>query len=107
PGDDVGLIAYLSGRSLAADDVDQIDRLVRQLGSRKFTERQRASSHLIAAGTTALPALKKHFEDADAEVARRAKECVEQIEKANQDVHAYLPLAAVRLLAKRNAEGTV
>src|SRR5947209_20039135 len=57
PSDDAGLLAYLKGRSLAADDAEQIDKLVRQLGSRKFIERQRASTHLIAAGAAALPAL--------------------------------------------------
>jgi uncharacterized protein (TIGR03067 family) len=53
------------------------DRLIRQLGSRKFREREAASKALAKIGEPALDALRKAASDnADAEVRRRAAQLV-------------------------------
>lgn len=105
--DDASVLAYLAGRAIAADDVDQIDTLIRQLGNSRFALRQKAKSQLIALGPVALPALKQYLDHSDPEVARSAKECASQIEGDTSETCAFLPLAAVRLLARRKAGGTV
>jgi hypothetical protein len=71
----IGLALMLSLAPVVAgssNDAD-IDRLVKQLGSDKFKEREAASSALTKVGKPALPALKKAAtESADAEVRSRA-----------------------------------
>jgi hypothetical protein len=58
-----------------------IDRLIRQLGNRKFREREAASSALDKVGEPALEALRRAAKgDADAEVRRRAGRLVERTE---------------------------
>jgi hypothetical protein len=56
-----------------------LDRLIQQLGSDDFGERQAASKALEAAGEPALPALWKAMSSEDAEVAKRASTLVESI----------------------------
>src|SRR5205807_7141528 len=64
-----------------ASDEAAIAKLVNQLGSSAFRDRQAAAKALEAIGLPALPALRKAAEGADAEVARRATRLVEAIEK--------------------------
>src|SRR6516162_6689079 len=49
-------------------DAARIERLVRQLGSAKFEEREAATKALDAAGEIALPALKKALQSDDLEL---------------------------------------
>src|SRR5690349_6895172 len=59
----------------------EVDRLIQQLGSDSFAEREAASKALDAVGESALEALQKAArEDRDAEVRRRAKGLVELLE---------------------------
>src|SRR5262249_11728540 len=60
---------------------DQITRLITQLGSRRFAERETATRTLDTLGAPALPALKKASQVDDPEIARRAEELVARIEK--------------------------
>jgi WD40 repeat protein len=60
---------------------DDIAKLVRQLGSSRFADREQAAIELSAIGKDALPALRDASNAADAEVARRAKGVLESIEK--------------------------
>jgi uncharacterized protein (TIGR02996 family) len=63
-----------------ADASPDIERLIRQLGSAEFQERERAATELIAVGSPALGQLRKAMKSADLEVALRAESCVVVIE---------------------------
>src|SRR5262245_45034999 len=58
----------------AEPDPDRVDRLIRQLGSDRFKEREAAAKALEELGEPALPALKRAATDSpDVEVRRRAE----------------------------------
>ncbi len=59
-----------------AADAARIDRLIQQLGSDNFTERESASKALEAIGEAALPALRKAQANPDLEVRRRAGDLI-------------------------------
>jgi hypothetical protein len=69
----------------AALDSGSPDALVRQLGSKSFSERAAASKALEELGEAALPALQKAADSADAEVRRQAALLVETIENRLAD----------------------
>jgi HEAT repeat protein len=71
------------------DAAPQIERLVKQLGAASHSDRERAMKELITIGTAALPRLQTARKDADLEIARRAKQCIEQI-KINEKVAALV-----------------
>src|SRR5205085_8441748 len=74
-----------------------------QLGSTSFREREQASRELVTAGWPALSALRRAAEAADAETARRARECLDKIA-----LPRWEPVgAAVRLLLRRHPAGAV
>jgi hypothetical protein len=80
-----------------ANDPDTIARLVKQLASADFQEREAATKALEAVGVPALEALRKAAKDDDPEVAQRAARLVEGIENSLDgllaDYRAYgLPL---------------
>jgi hypothetical protein len=102
--DGPALLAFFRQRTLTDADRKQLVALVGRLGSDRFAEREEASRQLIARGTSALPFLREAIQSADAEVARRAQECVEQIEAGPGSA---LPMAAARLLARRKPDGAV
>jgi hypothetical protein len=79
-----------------ATDADEIDRLVRQMGSDSFTERQKASKALEAIGEPALETLRKAAKDGDAEIRRRATELVRTIEDRRAAQGRARALAIVR-----------
>jgi hypothetical protein len=79
-----------------ATDSDEIDRLVRQMGSDSFTERQKASKTLEAIGEPALEALREAAGSSDAEVRRRATELVHTIESRRAAQGRARALAVVR-----------
>src|SRR5262245_6626709 len=57
-------------------DGKEIDRLVKQLGSKEFKEREAASSALGQIGKPALKALRKAAKDGDAEIRSRADKLI-------------------------------
>jgi hypothetical protein len=65
----------------AADDAALLDRLIAQLGSPKYAEREQAGQELDAIGPPALDALRRACRSDDAEVRRRAGALVRRIEK--------------------------
>ena len=81
-----------------ADDA-AVQRLIRQLGSEDFEEREKAIKDLVEIGAPALEALRRAAVSEDAEVARRAKGCLPEIER-DVKVLAF----AVRLTAKSAKE---
>src|SRR5947209_16666024 len=77
----VGLGAVLATRVGANDDAGRVARLVKQLGSSKFTERDRARRGLEAIGLPALDALRQAARSPDLETRRRAGELVKRLEE--------------------------
>jgi HEAT repeat protein len=102
--DDAGLLAFLHKEAGKDDDLRKLEKLIRQLGSDDFSEREDASKRLLALRWAALPRLREALADKDAEVARRAKECVETLERSD-DWWQLLP--AIRLLVRHNPKSAV
>ncbi len=89
----VGLIGLAVWPVPAAEPADtaKIAKLVEQLGSDTFSDRQKASEALDAIGEPALNALRKAAQSTDAEVRKRAQELVERIEKRTENTRALAP----------------
>jgi hypothetical protein len=70
----------------AADKVDpaKIEKLIKEMGSSDFAEREKATKALDAIGEPALEALKKAMQDDELEIRRRAEDLVKKIEKRTQ-----------------------
>ncbi|MBI1914558.1 MAG: HEAT repeat domain-containing protein [Planctomycetes bacterium] len=100
--DGPGLLAFFRKRVPTEEDRRQADELVARLGSKTFREREKASKGLIALGLAARPALARAAKDKDAEIARRAQECLDTITRANS---VEVEAAAVRLLGVRRPDG--
>lgn len=95
------LAATLLGLATAhADDAgSRIDRLIGQLGSPRFTEREAATKELDALGPAALPALKKATASTEPETRRRAEALIARIEN-RQQAEKILKATSVRLVCK-------
>jgi len=78
---------------------DRVARLVAELGSSRFADRDRASRELDAIGEPALSALRQAARGSDAEVCRRAEELIERIEK-RVETAKLLQAKRVRLIFK-------
>jgi hypothetical protein len=63
-----------------AADPPTIEKLIEQLGSRSFPERERATKALHERGPAALPALRKALETKDEEVRRRVESLIPGLE---------------------------
>jgi len=104
--------------AVAADTpkASEIDRLIGQLGSNSFTEREAAMKELDAIGAPALPGLKQAAKSLDAETRRRAEELITKIEKRQESARWLAPTKvslrlkevllaeAVPLLAKHSGQ---
>jgi hypothetical protein len=100
--DGVGLVAYFKARTLAPADQNALRKLIRALGDDSFDTREQASKDLVKRGRLALPYLRAALDDADAEIAKRARECIEEIEAMP---HQALMAAAVRLAVDKKPAG--
>jgi HEAT repeat protein len=96
------LIAYLKRHSESDDDLLHMDRLIRQLGDEDFDKREAASTKIVNLGLVSLALLREARKNDSKELARRAKDCGERIEK---DSEVNLPLVAIRVLARHKAVG--
>lgn len=63
---------------------DKIHRLIKQMGSQLFAEREKATKALDAIGIPALEALRKATNSDDAEIKRRAGELLKKIEHRSE-----------------------
>ncbi len=70
---------------------EKIDKLIEQMGSGTFAERQKASKELDAIGAPALKALRKAAKSEDAEIRKRAEELVKKIEKQAESATILAP----------------
>ena len=72
-------------------DADKIAKLVAQLGSDNFDEREKASADLEAAGDSAFDALHVALKSTDEEVRKRAEVLIGKIEKRRESADALKP----------------
>src|SRR6266540_2991474 len=98
PTDAAGLVAFFRKRTLSNADRTSIQELVEQLGARSFARREDASRRLVRWGTPAKAFLEPATRSTDAEIARRATLCLDEI---TLGPGPSLPSAAARLLARR------
>lgn len=102
--DSPGLIAFLKscqGKEIPPAD---IDAEVAKLMTGTKAEQGEAARKLAEFGTIAVPTLRKHRTDANADGAKRVRECLEKIEEVGDK-----PLArpAIRRLSLRKSPGTL
>jgi hypothetical protein len=98
------LVEFLRKRIPTEAEQLKIRDLIVQLGHRSFGVRQRATAELKRLGLRAAPLLRQAARDKDEEVARRARQCLEQLAG---DPDTALAAATVRLLALRRPPGAV
>lgn len=102
--DGASLLAFLRQQFPERADPSKTDQFIQQLGDGEFAQREEASRLLVAIGPTALLALQQAIKHHDLEVARRAKECIQQINHPSRQV---LAPAVARLLVKKQPPGCV
>ncbi len=101
--DAAGLLAFLGGQVRSAADREKVRALIKRLGDDSFEEREKATKALIDLGAVARPELRRATKGDDAEVATRAKRCLDKIaEVAGPE---GLLMAALRLVAERKPPG--
>jgi hypothetical protein len=90
----IGLLATLAavpGRAADPVDNEAIEKLVKQLTSGRFAEREKAQKKLEEIGRPAIPALKKATETGDPETKRRASDLIAKFEKEAQGAKILAP----------------
>jgi hypothetical protein len=98
----VGFACAAGARSEPADasaDADRIARLIAQLGSPQFADREKANETLADLGQPALAALQRARQGSDPEVRRRAEVIVQRIER-RVDTAEVLKPSHLRLVFK-------
>jgi hypothetical protein len=98
----IGLAVSVDRPASADDDADRIAKLVKQLGSTRFAERDRAKRELEALGATALDALRQAARSKDPETSRRAGELVKKMEEKTTLANLLAP-KRVRLNVKEKS----
>lgn len=98
--DEPALLDFFRRRTLGDDDQKRLQELIIDLGDPAYAVRSKASKLLIKEGTPALAFLKAAVDDPEAERARRAQLCIDEIRRGPGPA---LPAAAIRLLARPTA----
>ncbi|HEY7155930.1 MAG TPA: hypothetical protein VH575_18345 [Gemmataceae bacterium] len=96
------LLEFVRKQTPSKKALERVRLLIGKLGDEAFRVREQASKDLVAAGPVAIPLLREATKNKDAEVVRRARECLRQL--GEQSGKAPVS-AAVRLLALRRPEG--
>jgi HEAT repeat protein len=97
------LVEFFRKRTFSADDQQRAAKLAGQLGDEQYEVRQNASQELIKLGPLARPYLLEALRNKDAEVKRRAQDCLDAIDGGPEP---GLVSAAARLLATKSQTGT-
>jgi hypothetical protein len=100
--DGPALLEFFRKRTVNPQDEKRAAELVKRLGDDQYALREKATRDLKALGPAALPALRRAAQDSDAEVKRRARDCLSSIETG---LRPELVAAAARLLAARGPAG--
>jgi len=98
--DDAGLLQFFRKQS---PNEAELRALIGKLGDDSFDVREKASADLSHLGSTAEPFLREALKSRDAEVVRRARDCLTNIRSGPS---AAVMAAAVRLLSRRNPAGS-
>jgi hypothetical protein len=96
------VVKFLANHARASDPKG-LEQVVRRLGSESFEEREAAGAFLLRTGGAAVPSLRRAAHDADAEIARRARDCLRKIETTRP---GEVVLAAVRLIVRHRPAGS-
>ncbi len=96
--DGPALLEFIRQRTLSDAQRTKLAETVRRLGHNDFDEREKASEDLFRAGQAAVPFLRKALGDPDAEIDRRARDCLQRIDSGRE---RHLVFAALRILAAR------
>ena len=94
-----GLLAFIRSRTLDEQQRKALANKVRALGSAEYAERENASRELVTLGRVALPYLRPAVNDPDLEISRRARRCIERIQRSPNP--SLLALAALLVKAQR------
>jgi len=97
--DDAGLLGFFHTSGPSEDDIRS---LIKRLGDDSFEAREKASAALVALGPAAEPYLREALKSGDAEIVRRAEECLKRV---GTGPSAAVVSAAARLLARRKPAG--
>lgn len=92
------LLRFLRSQVLDETTQKNVQQLIETLGSETFRERQAAQRRLLEMGPVAIPFLQKATSHPDAEIAGRARRCLQELQ---QGPRVELPLAAIRTLIRR------
>jgi hypothetical protein len=87
-------LALLISQPSPADDApskEKIAKLIEQLGSGSFDEREKATKELAAIGTPALEALRKAAKGGDLEIRKRVEEILPNIERQAESARVLAP----------------
>jgi hypothetical protein len=103
--DGASLLAFFRKRSLPEDERATVAKLVRQLGSVIYSDRDDAAAELIQRGPAVGELVRAALVDHDLEIVRRAERCLAIIRE--NDVAGGVPAAAMRELALRKPAGAV
>jgi hypothetical protein len=103
--DNESLLAFFKRRTLLDSEREAIRKLVRQLGSESYRQREQAMAELISRGPAVSEMVREAARDKDLEISRRAEQCLARVQE--KDVAIDVLPAAVRLLAGRRPPGTV
>jgi PQQ-like domain len=101
--DKAGLLDFFRKRSLTDVQRQECLDLIQKLGSTVYEERKHASKELTRHGSVVKPLLKDALKNGDAEIVRRAHECLDQLDDANPAA----PVSAARLLLQRAPEEAI
>ncbi len=100
--DGAALLKFLRGKVVARAERDKVKRLVEQLGDESFAAREKATQELVRLGTAAVPELRRAAKAKDAEMATRARQCLNKI-AAVAGPEGLLPAALAVVAVKRPA----
>src|SRR5260370_1158000 len=95
----LGALATLPSTAAEKADAERIAKLIEQLGSKNFTEREKAMKALDEVGAPALEALRKAAKSNDPEISSRAKKLVADLEKRAESGSVLAP-KKIRLVYK-------
>src|SRR5262245_56814481 len=102
--DNTSIVAYLRSKSATDGELLKLEKLIGQLGSGTFKQREQAEEKLVRLGLVSFSHLRIALSSGDLEIRRRAKSCLEQLAK---ETSVSVPLSAVRVLLRKRAPGTV
>jgi hypothetical protein len=101
--DAAALLEFLRGQVRAEPDREKVRRLIKKLADDDFEVREKATKDLVALGSAAVQELQRAAKDGDAEVASRARRCLDQIAQVSGP--AGLLTAALRVVALKRPAG--